>query len=405
MIKRLGPQRAERCINRGSYGRIYAAQCKWNEQGCVIKVFTKADNICAIQPLEVEILLQLQHKHLVNGVAIEWINNRQMPSFCTRIGVVMPRFEQRLNTHRRNPVLLHELLEDCRSGLLFLHSHNILHLDIKPQNILLRQSEQRLEASLADFGLSLLMPPGASAVFSTRLRVANGYRPPELVAQRNTDHLPIVGVQTIDPASRCKEGMGYVYSAATDWYALGLSFSEQLGKTPVSADIAQLMHEDPKVRGPLHQKRIFWEEVFTPRISLPELLVKPYRRLARRFPLTSCSVAAVHMVLLAKQSGNMQDSIHFNTTLWIALKYVTADELTPGFFPDPPSKLEKHEQELLVLWQGCIVPEISLLGHIQTFKDLEQVCNDVVQGKQCPVQPCVKRPFPLYGILLSDLVQ
>lgn len=71
---------------------------------------------------------------------------------------------------------------DVIQGLRFLHAHSVLHLDIKPANLLLSEEDV---VKIADFGCSLKLEPGAeSTAVSTQLSHVGGtytHRAPELL--------------------------------------------------------------------------------------------------------------------------------------------------------------------------------------------------------------------------------
>lgn len=50
--------------------------------------------------------------------------------------------------------LITQLLYDIATGMEYLHSQNIFHRDVKPENILLTYSGRQLMAKVADFGIS-----------------------------------------------------------------------------------------------------------------------------------------------------------------------------------------------------------------------------------------------------------
>jgi serine/threonine protein kinase len=76
----------------------------------------------------------------------------------------------------------YQIALDTAQGLCYLHRdcrHKIVHLDVKPQNILL---DGRFRAKVADFGLSKLFDRDMSQVM-TRMRGTPGYLAPEWLLQ------------------------------------------------------------------------------------------------------------------------------------------------------------------------------------------------------------------------------
>ncbi|KAI3984535.1 hypothetical protein MKX01_040412 [Papaver californicum] len=91
------------------------------------------------------------------------------------------------NPSKRNPKLLpwevrYRVATDVAKGLAYLHHDcrsRILHLDVKPENILL---DHNFRALVADFGLSRLMGKDESRIYTT-LRGTRGYLAPEWLLQ------------------------------------------------------------------------------------------------------------------------------------------------------------------------------------------------------------------------------
>ncbi|MFA5811823.1 MAG: tetratricopeptide repeat protein [bacterium] len=96
---------------------------------------------------------------------------------------------------------LEDLLLQSLRALEYLRSHRLLHLDIKPHNLLLRQAGEKPEVALIDFGLATFRPPD-------RPGGTPNYMAPELIAMRLGDG----GVSFPPPDHR------------TDLYSLGVTF-------------------------------------------------------------------------------------------------------------------------------------------------------------------------------------
>lgn len=83
-----------------------------------------------------------------------------------------------------------KIMVDIAKGLAYLHeqcSHKILHLDIKPQNILL---DKNFNAKLSDFGLSKLIEKDQSRT-ATRMRGTPGYMAPEWLSSVITEKVDV----------------------------------------------------------------------------------------------------------------------------------------------------------------------------------------------------------------------
>jgi serine/threonine protein kinase len=99
-------------------------------------------------------------------------------------------------------------------ALSYIHSQNILHLDVKPTNVMVRQNG---EAVLIDFGIAKHYDAkGGSQTSSTPVGVSEGYAPSEQYD---------------------REGVSS-FSAATDIYSLGATFFKLVtGERPPKASI------------------------------------------------------------------------------------------------------------------------------------------------------------------------
>ncbi|MCD9641570.1 hypothetical protein HAX54_027798 [Datura stramonium] len=107
----------------------------------------------------------LIYEYMINGSLDRWIYHKNQASGLT--------------WHKA-------IISDIAKGLAYLHedcSHKIIHLDIKPQNILL---DQCFNAKISDFGLSKLIEKEKSKVV-TRMRGTPGYLAPEWLSSVITE--------------------------------------------------------------------------------------------------------------------------------------------------------------------------------------------------------------------------
>ncbi|KAH0651222.1 hypothetical protein KY285_031340 [Solanum tuberosum] len=113
----------------------------------------------------------LIYEYMVNGSLDKWITHENQENGLT------------WNMRQR-------IISDIAKGLAYLHedcSHKIIHLDIKPQNILL---DQYLNAKISDFGLSKLTEKDKSKVM-TRMRGTRGYLAPEWLSSVITEKVDV----------------------------------------------------------------------------------------------------------------------------------------------------------------------------------------------------------------------
>ncbi|KAF9781215.1 kinase-like domain-containing protein [Thelephora terrestris] len=82
---------------------------------------------------------------------------------------------------RQNSANRHRLLEDIAAGLCYLHEHDIVHGDLKGNNILIT-NETPPRACLADFGISTLAPSTSGVTATDNAGGTFLYMAPELIA-------------------------------------------------------------------------------------------------------------------------------------------------------------------------------------------------------------------------------
>lgn len=170
-------------VGEGSFGRVYKARNRSSDEIVALKVIRKCGrsvNELTSLRSECEIQRQLHHPNII----------LMYESFETDAEiVVVTEFVKKG---------LHELLDeegyfseqkaqnivcDLVSALYYLHSHRVLHRDLKPQNVLIGDSGV---AKLCDFGFARSMSRGTHVL--TSIKGTPLYMAPELIEESPYDH-------------------------------------------------------------------------------------------------------------------------------------------------------------------------------------------------------------------------
>jgi serine/threonine-protein kinase/endoribonuclease IRE1 len=127
--------------------------------------------------------------------------------------------------------LLHQII----SGVEYLHRMNVVHRDIKPQNILILLKGDTLNAKISDFGLSKKLEEGASSFYATRKNSGGtpGWRAPELLEAES------LGLNSsFSYLEEDNNGQTRRFTKALDVFAVGCLFHYVLssGKHPFGTD-------------------------------------------------------------------------------------------------------------------------------------------------------------------------
>ncbi|XP_055710475.1 serine/threonine-protein kinase fused [Phlebotomus papatasi] len=170
-------------IGEGSFGRVYKAVEKESQNVVALKRILKTGRSSSeLKNLrrEYEIQMKLRHPNII----------RMLESFETSKEIVVITEFAKCDLHN----LLREgsigeprtrrLTYDLVSALYYLHSHRILHRDLKPQNILIDREEH---AKLCDFGLARNMTIGTHVL--TSIKGTPLYMAPEIMLEKPYDHL------------------------------------------------------------------------------------------------------------------------------------------------------------------------------------------------------------------------
>ncbi|KAI9227881.1 MAG: kinase-like domain-containing protein [Piptocephalis tieghemiana] len=215
----------ERPLGRGYRGSVFLCQHILDSvplgQYAIKKVAIGDNHIWLVRMLrEIDLLERLRHRHVIEYKHV-WIEAHQLSRFAPEVpclfilmefanGGNLEEFVEKRKeglTHsergyrgRESPGLLtleevKGFMSDICSGLQHLHSHGVIHRDLKPGNVLLSYDHsgecQRPRAMLTDFGEGVIASAaGKSTASNVSVEEGGGedtlgtpeYMPPELVA-------------------------------------------------------------------------------------------------------------------------------------------------------------------------------------------------------------------------------
>uniref|UniRef100_A0A3Q1BAX1 non-specific serine/threonine protein kinase n=1 Tax=Amphiprion ocellaris TaxID=80972 RepID=A0A3Q1BAX1_AMPOC len=170
-------------VGEGSFGRVHKGRKRFTGQVVALKFMPKlgrSEKELRNLKREIDIMRDLQHPNIV----------QLFDSFETETEVVVVteyaegQLFQILEDDGSLPEnQVREIACQLVSALYYLHSHRILHRDMKPQNILLGKSGV---VKLCDFGFARAM--SVSTLVLTSIKGTPLYMSPELVEEKPYDH-------------------------------------------------------------------------------------------------------------------------------------------------------------------------------------------------------------------------
>ena len=221
-----GKYRIERVLGQGGFGITYQAiQVALNRRVAIKEFFMKdycerdadTSNVTLGSTGSAEIVSCFKEKFLKEATIIAQFDNPHIVRIYDIFEengtayYVMEYLEDRLRQYDQLVPLELSLsvIRQIGEALSYIHSQNVLHLDVKPSNILFRKDCP----VLIDFGISKRYDAGGGQTSSTPVGISKGYAPLEQYNQ---------GVQKFLPA--------------TDVYSLGATLYKLLtGQTPPEA--------------------------------------------------------------------------------------------------------------------------------------------------------------------------
>ncbi|XP_069067758.1 cyclin-dependent kinase 6 isoform X3 [Pleurodeles waltl] len=210
-------------IGEGAYGKVFKARDLKNGGRFValkqVRVQTGEEGMPLSTIREVAVLRHLETFEHPNIVRLFDVCTVSRTDRETKLTLVFEHVDQDLTTYLEKvpePGVPAETIKDMMfqllQGLDFLHSHRVVHRDLKPQNILVTSSGQ---IKLADFGLARIY---SFQMALTSVVVTLWYRAPEVLLQSS-------------------------YATPVDLWSVGCIFAEMFRRKPLfqgNSDVDQL---------------------------------------------------------------------------------------------------------------------------------------------------------------------
>jgi len=141
-------------VGQGQFGRVYCAVQR--ETGKLVALKELAHDRCSTHKFsrELQFLLSLQHPNIVACHAVEQTSTGRylVLDYC-EAGTLRNLLEEDVELH---PLQGLTLVAQILAALAHAHERQIIHCDIKPENILLTAHAQGWTAHISDFGIARL---------------------------------------------------------------------------------------------------------------------------------------------------------------------------------------------------------------------------------------------------------
>ncbi|XP_032704377.1 obscurin-like [Lontra canadensis] len=167
-------------IGRGVFGFVKRVQHKGNQMFCAAKFIALRSRTRTQAYRERDILATLSHP-LVTGLLDQFETRKTLIlvlELCSSEELLDRLFKKNVVTEAEVKVYVQQLVE----GLQYLHSQSVLHLDIKPPNILMVHPA-REDIKICDFGFAQKITPGEPQY--------SKYGSPEFVSPEIIEQTPV----------------------------------------------------------------------------------------------------------------------------------------------------------------------------------------------------------------------
>ena len=153
-------------LGSGSFGNVFLAENKYTKEKVAMKIIKKANkDLLSDGEIkdEINILKNLEHPDIVR--IIESFNTRESYVLVTEYCEGGELYDQVKNQLSETQIAV--IFKQLLSGLAYLHSHNIVHRDLKLENILIQEIEKSKTTGEDLFNIKII-DFGTARIFSSK---------------------------------------------------------------------------------------------------------------------------------------------------------------------------------------------------------------------------------------------
>src|SRR6266700_2791141 len=292
--QQLGNYRLLRQLGRGGFAEVYLGEHVYLKRRAALKVLhiSLEDEDVEHFLAEAQVLARLDHPNIVrvHEFAVEQGTPFLVMEYASR--GTLRKLHPRGSCLSLQTTVVH--VKQVAAALQYAHNHQVIHRDVKPENVLLGSQQELL---LSDFGISLLSPS-----------------PEQLSTQEMAGTLPYMAPEQI----RGKPGF------ASDQYALGIVVYEWLcGVCPFEGSMTEVMVQQLTMPPPALREK-------DP--SLPEAVEEVVLKALAKDPQDR--YISVHLFAQALEQASQASRLGLHATTEVT---APLDAVTPASSGTPPA--------------------------------------------------------------------
>lgn len=230
-------------LGKGAYGKVHAAESFFYEK-LAIKKEKKKTGFSQSELKDRERTLEIMRS--LGELKGDYLSEDKKTSYIVMpfksgkdlFDVLYESLGDEIKPLRLSRIKRYKIALKCAEAVQKMHAKNIIHADLKPENFRMDEKGNEIEISTIDYGFSIQLKDNEECVFGS-VKGSPNYSPPEFFVNLNRKKRWTCG--------------DVPFSKATDIYALGIMFKEDLRIDLGKRFNEKMLHIDPKKRPTIDQ--------------------------------------------------------------------------------------------------------------------------------------------------------